>query len=118
MKTVITDAFAVNPGDLSWDWLKKYGEYTAYDKLSDSEAAEHIGDAEVVFTNRVKIGREVLEKCPNIKYVSALGTGYDMIDVSACRERGVEVCNVPGYSTASVAQHAFTLLLANAFDLN
>ena len=118
MKTVITDAFAVNPGDLSWDWLKKYGEYTAYDKLSDSEAAEHIGGAEVVFTNRVKIGREVLEKCPNIKYVSALGTGYDMIDVSACRERRVEVCNVPGYSTASVAQHAFTLLLANAFDLN
>lgn len=45
MKTVITDAFAVNPGDLSWDWLKKYGEYTAYDKLSDSEAAEHIGDS-------------------------------------------------------------------------
>lgn len=117
MKTVITDAFAVNPGDLSWDWLKKFGEYKAYDKLSDSEAAEHIGEADIVFTNRVKIDRNVLEKCPNIKYVSALGTGYDMIDVAACRERGVEVCNVPGYSTASVAQHAFTLLLANAFDL-
>lgn len=118
MKTVITDAFAVNPGDLSWDWLKKYGEYTAYDKLSDDEAAEYISDAEAVFTNRVKIGRDVLEKCKNIKYVSALGTGYDMIDVQACRKRGIEVCNVPGYSTASVAQHAFTLLLANSFDLN
>lgn len=118
MKTVITDAFAVNPGDLSWDWLKKYGEYTAYDKLSDDEAAEYIADADAVFTNRVKIGRNVLDKCKNIKYVSALGTGYDMIDVKACRERGIEVCNVPGYSTASVAQHAFTLLLANSFDLN
>ncbi|MGN1410062.1 MAG: D-2-hydroxyacid dehydrogenase [Eubacteriales bacterium] len=118
MKTVITDAFAVNPGDLSWDWLRKYGEYTAYDKLSDDEAAEYISDADAVFTNRVKIGRNVLDKCKNIKYVSALGTGYDMIDVKACRERGIEVCNVPGYSTASVAQHAFTLLLANSFDLN
>lgn len=118
MKTVITDAFAVNPGDLSWDWLKKYGEYTAYDKLSDDEAAGYIADADAVFTNRVKIDRSVLEQCKNIKYVSALGTGYDMIDVKACRERGIEVCNAPGYSTASVAQHAFTLLLANSFDLN
>lgn len=118
MKIVITDGFAVNPGDLSWDYLKKYGEVTVYDKLSDEEAPEAIGDADAVFTNRVKIGKSVLDKCKNLKYVSALGTGYDMIDVKACHERGVEVCNVPGYSTASVAQHAFTLLLANAFDLN
>ena len=118
MKTVITDGFAVNPGDLSWDWLKKYGEYTVYDKLSNEEAAEKIGDADFVFTNRVKIGEEVLSACPNLKYVSALGTGYDMIDVKKCRERGIEVCNVPGYSTASVAQLAFSLLLANAFDMD
>ncbi len=118
MKTVITDAFAVNPGDLSWDWLSKFGEYKAYDKLTDSEAPEKIADADIVFTNRVKIGREVLDKCKNVKYVSALGTGYDMIDVKLCRERGVEVCNVPGYSTASVAQLAFTLLLSFAFELD
>ncbi len=117
MKTIITDAFAVNPGDLSWDWLTKYGKYTAYDKLSDSEAADNIADADIVFTNRVKIGADVIAKCPNLKYVSALGTGYDMIDVKLCRENGIEVCNVPGYSTASVAQHAFTLLLANAFEM-
>lgn len=118
MKIVITDGFAVNPGDLSWDYLKKYGEIVVYDKISDDDAAEAIGDADCVFTNRVKIGREVLDKCLNLRYVSALGTGYDMIDVKLCQERGIEVCNVPGYSTASVAQHAFTLLLANAFDLN
>lgn len=118
MKIVITDGFAVNPGDLTWDWLKKYGEVTVYDKLSDQEAPEKIGDADVVFTNRVKIGKAVLDNCKNLKYVSALGTGYDMIDVKLCRENGVEVCNVPGYSTASVAQHAFMLLLANAYDLN
>ncbi len=117
MKIVITDGFAVNPGDLSWDWLKKYGDVTVYDKISDAEAPEAVGDADIVFTNRVKIGKSVLDVCKNLKYVSALGTGYDMIDVPLCRENGVEVCNVPGYSTASVAQHAFALLLANAFDM-
>lgn len=117
MKIVVTDGFAVNPGDLSWDYLGKFGEYTVYDKISDEEASQTIGDADVVFTNRVKIDKNVLDECRNLKYISALGTGYDMIDVGECRKRGIEVCNVPGYSTASVAQHAFTLLLSNAFDL-
>ena len=117
MKIVVTDGFAVNPGDLSWDYLAKFGEFTVYDKLSDEEAPAAIGDADIVFTNRVKIGQAVIDNCKNLKYISALGTGYDMIDVKACRANGIEVCNVPGYSTASVAQHAFTLLLANAFDM-
>ncbi len=118
MKSIVLDGFAVNPGDLNWDFLKKFGEFTVYDKTPDEQAAEMIGDAEIVFTNRVKITPAVLDACPNMRYVSALGTGYDMIDVPACRARGVEVCNVPGYSTMSVAQTAFSLLLAHAFDLN
>ena len=117
MKIVVTDGFAVNPGDLSWDFLSKFGEYKVYDKISDDEAPSAIGDADIVFTNRVKIGKTVIDRCKNLKYVSALGTGYDMIDVDSCRNSGIEVCNVPGYSTASVAQHAFALLLANAFDM-
>ncbi|MBQ9716986.1 MAG: D-2-hydroxyacid dehydrogenase [Clostridia bacterium] len=117
MKIVVTDGFAVNPGDLSWDYLSKFGEYKVYDKISDEEAPEAVGDADIVFTNRVKIGKAVIDNCKNLKYVSALGTGYDMIDVDMCRKYGIEVCNVPGYSTASVAQHAFALLLANAFDM-
>ncbi len=117
MKSVVLDGFAVNPGDLSWGFLEKFGEVAVYDKTSDEDAAAAIGDAEIVFTNRVKITPAVLAACPNLRYVSALGTGYDMIDVPACRARGIEVCNVPGYSTMSVAQTAFSLLLANAFDL-
>ena len=117
MRIVITDGYAVNPGDLSWEWLEKFGDVAVYDKLTDAAAPAKIGDAEVVFTNRVKIADAVLAACPNLKYVSALGTGYDMIDVEQCRARGIEVCNVPGYSTDSVAQVAFSLLLANAFDL-
>lgn len=118
MKIVVLDGFAVNPGDLTWEFLDKYGEAAVYDKTPNEQAAQVIGDAEVVFTNRVKINEEVLNACPNVKYVSALGTGYDMIDVNACRSRGIEVCNVPGYSTMSVAQHAFTLLLSFASDLD
>ncbi len=117
MKIVVTDGFAVNPGDLTWDCFRRHGDVTVYDKLTDAEAPDAIGDADCVFTNRVKIGEAVLAKCPNLKFVSAMGTGYDMIDVTKCRARGVEICNVPGYSTDSVAQTAFSLLLANAFDL-
>lgn len=118
MKIVVTDGFGVNPGDLSWDFLAEHGEYIVYDKLTNEEAPMKIGDADAVLTNRVRIDKTVLDNCRNLKFVSTLGTGYDMVDVDACRSRGVEVCNVPGYSTASVAQHAFTLLLAHAFDLN
>lgn len=117
MKTVVLDGFAVNPGDLSWDFLSKYGDYTVYEKTPYERVAELACDAEAVFTNRVNIDRAVLQACPSLKYVSALGTGYDMIDVAACRERGIEVCNVPGYSTPSVAQLAFTLLLSLTTDV-
>lgn len=118
MKIVVLDGFAVNPGDLSWDFLDKYGEARVYDKTEDKDAAAVIGDAEIVFTNRVHITPAVLAACPHIRYISALGTGYDMIDVAACRNRGIEVCNVPGYSTMSVAQHAFTLMLSFFADLD
>ncbi len=112
MKTVILDGFAVNPGDLSWDFLSKYGEYTVYDRSKEEQVAERIGNADIVVTNRMKITEEVLKKCPNLKFISAFGTGYDMIDVKACRDHGVEVCNIPGYSTPAVAQFAFSLMLA------
>ena len=117
MKSIVLDGFAVNPGDMSWDFLSEFGPYTVYDQTSQDQVAERIGDADVVMTNRLKINDDVLDKCPNLKFVSALGTGYDMIDVPACRARGVEVCNIPGYSTISVSQHAFTLLLSLATDI-
>jgi len=118
MKIVVLDGFAVNPGDLNWDFLNRYGDAAVYDKTPDDRVAQVIGDAEVIFTNRAKITEAVVKACPSLRYVSALGTGYDMIDVKACREAGIEVCNVPGYSTMSVAQHAFTMLLSFAADLD
>lgn len=112
MKTVILDGFAVNPGDLDFSFLSKYGTYTVYDSSKEEQVAERIGDSDIVITNRMHITEDTLSKCPNIKFISAFGTGYDMIDVDACRKRGIEVCNIPGYSTDSVSQFAFSLMLA------
>ncbi len=118
MKSVVLDGFAVNPGDLSWDFLFKFGDYKIYDKSEGNTIAERIGDADIVLTNRAVISRETVEKCPNLKFITTLGTGFDMIDTAACREHGIEVCNVPGYSTNSVSQWAFTLMLALTTDLD
>lgn len=118
MKIVVLDGFAVNPGDLSWDFLGKYGEFDVFDKTPDPECAEKCAGAEVVFTNRAKITAELLDSCPTVKYVSALGTGFDMIDIEACRLRGVAVVNIPDYSAASVAQLTIQFLLALNSDLD
>lgn len=117
MSLVIIDGFAINPGDLSWDFLSRFGKYTVYDRSSPEEVIPRLRGAEIVVTNRAAITREVLDACPSIRFVSAFGTGYDMIDVAACRERGVEVCNIPGYSTTAVAQFAFTLMLSLSTDI-
>ena len=118
MKIVILDGFAVNPGDLSWDCLKKFGEVVALDKTPDAECAEKCNGADVVFTNRCKVTAELLDACPTVRYVSALGTGFDMIDTEACKARGVAVVNIPAYSTASVAQLTIQFLLTLFADLD
>ena len=118
MKIVVLDGFAVNPGDLSWDFLKKYGEVEVYAKTPDSECAEKCVGAAAVYTNRAKITAELLDACPTVKYVSALGTGFDMIDIEACKARGVAVVNIPAYSTASVAQLTVQFLITLFADLH
>ena len=100
MKIVVLDGYPENPGDLSWDEIASFGELTVYDRTSctdDKEIQERIGDAEVVFTNKTPVRRETFEKCPNLKLISMLATGYDVIDLKAAEEHGVTVCNVPVY---------------------
>ena len=96
------------------------GELEVHDRTEDDEAAESIGDAEIVFTSKCPISREVMDACPQIKFIGSLATGYDHIDLKAARERGIAVCNVPAYSTDSVAQHTFALILeiTNQVGLN
>lgn len=113
MKIVILDGYTENPGDLSWDALKEFGELTVYDRTpyEDAEIARRIGDAEIVFTNKVPVSKSTLAACPNIKYISVLATGYNIVDCKAAAERGIPVSNVPSYGTDSVGQFAIALLL-------
>lgn len=111
MKIVILDGFTINPGDLSWSGLEALGQVTAYDRTAAQDVISRIGDAQAVFTSKNKITEEVLNACPNVKFIGVLATGYDNIDLAAARSRGIAVCNVPGYSTEPVAQHTFALLL-------
>lgn len=87
------------------------GELTIYDRTPPELIAERIGDANIVISSKVDIGREVFEKCPNLEYIGLLSTGFNVIDIDAAREHGISVCNVPGYSTMAVAQMAMALLL-------
>lgn len=111
MKLVVLDGHAVNPGDLSWDCFRPFGKLTVYDRTPEGDAAAHIGDADVVMTNKTPITAQLLDACPNIKLICVLATGYNVVDCSAAAKRGIPVCNVPDYGTASVAQFTFALLL-------
>ncbi len=114
MKIVILDGYTENPGDLSWDPLRALGDLTVYDRTSltdEEEIIARIGDAEAVFTNKSPITRAVIDACPQVRFIGALSTGYNVVDYVHAREKGIDVTNVPGYGTAAVAQFAIGLLL-------
>ncbi len=113
MKLVILESYALRQGDLDWSGLAALAdEVTCYPRTPYDQIAARIGDAELVIVNKCRIDGPVLDACPQLRWVGVTATGTDSLDVEACRRRGVAVCNVPGYSTASVAQLAVTLLLA------
>lgn len=112
MKIVILDGYTLNPGDLSWEPWKELGEVTVYDRTSPSEVRERAKDADILITNKVVIDEGTIEALPNLKYIGVLATGYNVVDIEAARKRGIVVTNIPAYSTMSVAQRVFALLLA------
>ena len=112
MKIVVLEGYSVNPGDLNWDWLSKYGDVTVYDRMVDQDQTiKRIGDAEIVLINKTPINAAILDACPGIKLICVLATGYNVVDCAAARERNIPVCNVPDYGTSAVAQFTFALLL-------
>ena len=114
MKIVVLDGYTENPGDLSWAGLEALGEVTVYDRTSYVDApiiAERIGDAEVVVMNKTPISKATIDACPNIKMIAVLATGYNVVDYNYAKEKGIPVCNVPTYGTASVSQFSIALLL-------
>lgn len=112
MKIVNLDGNALNPGDLSWEPFREFGDLSLYPRTeTPAQVIERIGDAEIILLNKVPITAEILAACPNLKLICVLATGYNVIDCTAARARGVTVCNVPDYGTAAVAQFTFALLL-------
>lgn len=111
MKIVILDSYTANPGDLSWEPLKKLGELSVYDRTRPEETVERAREAEIVLTNKVCLHRAEIEQLPRLRYIGVLATGYNVVDIDAAAERGIVVTNVPAYSTMSVAQMVFAHLL-------
>lgn len=111
IKTVILDADTVTGGDVSLSPITDICDCEIYGFSTDAELIKRIGDAEAVLTNKCRITREVMDACPNLRFIGVFATGYNNIDIAAAKEKGICVCNVPGYSTDSVAQHTFALIL-------
>ena len=113
MKAVILESCVMEPGDLDWSGVKELVPDTvSYVRTAYEEIAPRIGDADLVLLNKCRIDENILAQCPNLKWVGIIATGTDNLDLEACRRHGVAVANVPGYSTYSVAQMTFSLLLA------
>lgn len=111
MNIVVLDGYSANPGDLSWDALKEYGELTVYNRTSKDELTERAKDADILLTNKVPLRKEQIDCLPRLKYIGVLATGYNIIDIAHAREKGITVTNIPAYSTDSVAQMVFAHIL-------
>jgi len=111
MKIVVLDGYTLNPGDLSWEALNNLGDVTIYDRTPSEKILERCADAQLLLTNKTPLNADILSSLPSVKYVGVLATGYNVIDTDAARAHGILVTNVPAYSTSSVAQLTFALLL-------
>ena len=111
MKIIVTDGYALNPGDISWDAVSALGELVVYDRTPAALIVERCREAAIVLSNKVPFNKQTIEQLSALKMIGVLATGYNVIDTKAAAEKGIPVCNVPAYGTASVAQHVFALLL-------
>lgn len=110
-KIIVLDGYAANPGDLSWKPLEEWGELKVYDRTAPSEVVERARGAEILMTNKVNIGADIISQLPELKMINVLATGYNVVDIEAARNADVIVCNIPAYSTDSVAQLTFAHIL-------
>jgi len=113
MKIVILDGYTLNPGDLSWKEIEKFGELIVHERtdFSPEKVIETIGNADIIFTNKTPLPQSVLSKAPTVKYIGVLATGYNVVDTEAAKKLGIIVTNIPTYGTAAVAQFAMALIL-------
>lgn len=112
MKLTVLDGHGLNPGDLSWESVKSLADdFSVYDRSSEDTVVQRIGESDLILLNKVNITREIISKCRNLKYIGVLATGYNVVDIKACKEAGITVTNIPSYSTNAVSQHVFSFIL-------
>ncbi|MFA7402945.1 MAG: D-2-hydroxyacid dehydrogenase [Pelobacteraceae bacterium] len=114
---VILDGYTINPGDNPWSPLEAQGDCTIYDRTPPALTLDRARDADIILLSKVKLDADILNALPKLKYVSLLATGYNNVDVAAAGALGIPVSNVPAYSTESVAQTTFALLLELAVNV-
>ena len=113
MNIVLLDGYTLNPGDLSWEGLRKLGPCTIHDRTSPEEIYDRAREAEILLTNKTPLDGAILGRLDRLRYIGVLATGYNIVDVTAAAARGIIVTNVPTYGTMSVAQVVF----AHMFNL-
>lgn len=111
MNIVVLDGYTLNPGDNPWTEVEKLGEFTVYDRTPANQIVERAEAADVVLTNKTLLSAVTIAALPNLKFISVLATGYNIVDTEAARKRDISVSNVPIYGTDSVAQFVIALLL-------
>ena len=111
MRIVVLDGYTLNPSDNPWDEVARLGELTVHDKTEPADIVSRALGAEIVLTNKTPLSADTLAQLPDLRFISVLATGYNIVDVQAARSRGISVSNVPVYGTDSVAQFVFALLL-------
>jgi glycerate dehydrogenase len=112
VRLVILDGYALNPGDLSWDALRKLVDHLeVYDRTPEAQVVDRAKGAELVLTNKTPLSEQSLGQLPELRYIGVLATGYNIVDVEAAKRQGVTVTNIPTYGSDSVAQFTFALLL-------
>ncbi|MGP1411973.1 MAG: D-2-hydroxyacid dehydrogenase [Peptoanaerobacter stomatis] len=117
MKIVVLDSYSIVYNDLSFDFLKDY-DASIYDFTSSEEVVSRIGDAEAVFTSKCEINKDVIDSCPNLKFIGELATGYNNIDVKYCKEKNIIVSNIPSYASNNVSEMVFAFLLDVFYNLH
>jgi len=118
MKIVVLDGYTLNPGDLSWKEIQALGECEIYERTPPEKTVERASGAQAVFTNKVILNSDTLKQLPELRFIGVLATGYNVVDTEAARELGIVVCNIPAYSTASVAQMVFSHILHFAQNIS
>ena len=111
MRIVVLDGYTLNPGDNPWDAVATQGELEVHERTPADQIVSRASGAPIVLTNKTPLSADTLAQLPDLKFISVLATGYNVVDVKAARDRNISVSNIPVYGTDTVAQHVFAVLL-------